>query len=560
MTKNKDYTRLNKFSDLYECARLAYEETMERMERSIEQYHGSSQIDGGLENANAVRNITYELIESAISSDIPYVKVSAESYSEKGENLSQAVERLLYNTREKLPLDEINDADERSTYIFGGSILFLEWIKEERAGCDGEIRLRQITPRDFVPEPGITRLEDMSYCFLRFTTNKGELVSKYGVSKSELDLADCEFRWGEAASMNDTVNVIITFYKGDDGTVGRFVFSGDLVLSDEPDYYGSYTDDSIDSKDKNSDYENIYLQNVDENGKIIKVKKYRSREFPLILRKNISLEGSLLGASDADILRPVQQAINKIESRIMQKLLRAGVTPIMPEDASVSLSNAIFGQVIKIKAGESTSQYGTVDTTPDISQDIAEADRLYDQAKRLVGISDAYQGIDYNKVESGYAKSLRIRQAEGRLESKRRMKSIAYERLYKLIFQHYLSFSKNSKSLVYKDDFGIVKDQKFDKRDFIQMNEAGEYYYYDNLVFTTDRDLFEEYQREAIWEKNLENLKSGTLGDTSDPKTLLRYWQFQQKAHYPNAKENAEYFKKIVENERIDKDGRDTYT
>jgi hypothetical protein len=140
------------------------------------------------------------------------------------------------------------------------------------------------------------------------------------------------------------------------------------------------------------------------------------------------------------------------------------------------------------------------------------------------------------------------------------MKSIAYERLYKLIFQHYLSFSKNSKSLVYKDDFGIVKDQKFDKRDFIQMDEAGEYYYYDNLVFTTDRDLFEEYQREAIWEKNLENLKSGTLGDTSDPKTLLRYWQFQQKAHYPNAKENAEYFKKIVENERTDKDGRNAYT
>lgn len=560
MTKNKDYTRLNKFSDLYECARLAYEETMERMERNIEQYHGSSQIDGGLENANAVRNITYELIESAISSDVPYAKVSAESYSEKGENLSQAVERLLYNTREKLPLDEINDADERSTYIFGGSILFLEWIKEENSGCDGEIRLRQITPRDFVPEPGITRLEDMSYCFLRFTTNKSELVSKYGIAKSELDLADCEFRWGGAASMNDTVNVIIAFYKGDDGTVGRFVFSGDLVLSDEPDYYGSYTDDIIDFKDKNSDYENIYLQNTNENKKIIRVKKYRSKEFPLILRKNISLDESLLGASDADILRPVQQAINKIESRIMQKLLRAGVTPIMPEDASVSLSNAIFGQVIKIKTGESTSQYGTVDTTPDISQDITEADRLYDQAKRLVGISDAYQGIDYNKVESGYAKSLRIRQAEGRLESKRRMKNIAYERLYKLIFQHYLSFSRNSKSLIYKDDFGIVKDQKFDKRDFIQMNEAGEYYYYDSLVFTTDRDLFEEYQREAIWEKNLENLKSGTLGDTSDPKTLLRYWQFQQKAHYPNAKENAEYFKKIVENERINTDGRDAYT
>lgn len=546
----KDYTRLEKFSELYECAKLAYDETLDRLERNLNQYLGSVEIDGGLENASAVRNITYELIESAISSAVPYAKVDLECYSEKGEMLSQAVERLLYTTRERLPMDEINDMDERCTYIFGGSLLLLEWVKDEEQRGDGEIRLRQISPRDFIPEPGILRLEDMSYCFLRFTTNKGELVSKYGVREEELHKSDCGFRWGEAASMDDATNVIIAFYKGEGGKVGRFVFSGDLVLSDEPDYYGACTNDI-----ENSDYENIYLQNNGEDQATVKVKKYRPREFPLILRRNISSEGSLLGASDADILRPTQQAINKIESRIMQKLLRSAVTPIMPEDASVSLSNAVFGQVIKIKAGESASQYGTVDTTPDISQDIEEADRLYDQAKRLIGISDAYQGIDLNKVESGYAKSLRIRQAEGRLESKRRMKNIAYERLYKLIFQHYLAFGNTRRSLIYKDGFGEIKDQRFDKRDFIEMGEDGEYRYFDRLVFTVDTDLFEEYQREAIWEKNLENLKSGTLGDTNSATTLLRYWQFQQKAHYPNAKENVEYFKKIVENERNDKNG-----
>ena len=551
MIKNKkDYTKLEKFSDLYECACLAYEETMEGLERNLSQYRGSLEIDGGLESANAVRNITYELIESAISSEVPYAKVDAESYSEKGEMLSQAVERLLYTTRERLPLDEINDTDERCTYIFGGSLLLLEWIKGEEQGCDGDIRLRQISPRDFIPEPGIMRLEDMSYCFLRFTTNKGELKSKYGVTDEELERIDCGFRWGEAASMDDVASVIIAFYKGEGGRVGRFVFSGDLVLSDEPDYYGTYLGD-----EENKEYDNISLQNEEKSELTIKVKKYRPKEFPLVLRKNISSEGSLLGASDADILRPTQQAINKIESRIMQKLLRSGVTPIMPEDASVSLSNAIFGQVIKIKAGESVSQYGTVDTTPDISQDIEEANRLYDQAKRLVGISDAYQGIDLNKVESGYAKSLRIRQAEGRLESKRRMKNIAYERLYKLIFQHYLAFSSGRRSLVYKDGFGEIRNQRFDKRDFIEMGEDGEYRYFDRLVFTVDTDLFEEYQREAIWERNLENLQSGTLGDTANPATLLRYWQFQQKAHYPNAKENVEYFKKIIEKERNDNYG-----
>ena len=553
INNRKDNTNLNKFSELYECARLAYEETLEGFERNLQQYRGSTAIDGGLENASAVRNITYELIESAISAEIPYAKVEAESYSDRGEALSGAVERLLYTTRERLPLDEINDSDERCTYIFGGSLLFVEWVKDDE-GADGDVRLRQISPRDFIPEPGITRLEDMSYFFLRFTTNKGELRSKYHIKDEELDLLDLGFRWGEAASMDDTVNVIFAFYRGEDGRVGRFVFSGDLALSDEPDYYGAYLEDA-DGGRYISDYENICLQNPDNSEKTVKVRRYRPKAFPIVLRRNISSEGDLFGASDADILRPTQQAINKIESRIMQKLLRSAVTPIMPEDASVSLSNAIFGQVIKIKAGESASQYGTVDTTPDISQDIAEADRLYDQAKRLIGISDAYQGIDLNKVESGYAKSLRIRQAEGRLESKRRMKNIAYEELYKLIFQHYLAFSKNSRSLIYKDGFGEIRDHRFDKRDFIEMDEAGEYYYFDKLVFSIDTDLFEEYQREALWERNLENLRSGTLGNPENSKTLLRYWQFQQKAHYPNAKENVEYFKKIVENERCKNDG-----
>ncbi len=536
--------RLKKFSMLYECAKRAYGETEERLERNLEQYRGSQVIDGGIENACIVRNITYELIESALSPDVPYAKVEAESYSEKGERLAQATERLLYKARERLPMDEINDQDERSTYVFGGSLLLVEWVSTE--GEEG-VRVRCISPRDFIPEPGIGRIEDMSYCFLKFITTKGELISRYGVSEDELHLADSGYEWGEALSLDDTVSLIIAFYKNEDGRVGRFIFSGDLALSDEPDYYGGLYSKTGDFAGENDEYENISLQNTDGTSKNIRVKRYRPKEFPLILRKNISSEGELLGTSDADTLRGVQQAINKVESRIMQKLIRAGVTPIMPEDASVSLSNAIFGQVIKIKSGENISQYGTVDTTPDITQDIKEADRLYDQAKRMLGISDTYQGIDHNKVESGYAKSLRIAQSQGRLESRRRMKSIAYERLYKMIFQHYLAFSTTARALTYKDGFGTVRDTSFDRRDFIVKDYRGEYCFFDGLVFATDNDLFAEYQREAIWEKNLANLNSGTLGDKTDPATLLRYWQFQQRAHYPNARENVEYFKKIVE-------------
>ena len=62
-----------------------------------------------------------------------------------------------------------------------------------------------------------------------------------------------------------------------------------------------------------------------------------------------------------------------------------------------------------------------------------------------------------------------------------------------------------------------------------------------------------DYQRESLWQRNLENLKAGTLGDPSAIPTLLRYWQCQERAHYPHARENVEYFTELLkeENERL---------
>ena len=51
------------------------------------------------------------------------------------------------------------------------------------------------------------------------------------------------------------------------------------------------------------------------------------------------------------------------------------------------------------------------------------------------------------------------------------------------------------------------------------------------------------------WEKNLEMLKSGSLGDVNSPKTLLKYWQMQERAGYPNASENVKYFEDMVRKE-----------
>ena len=554
---NETKARFERIRELYSEASLAAEDNRERLERQMAQYLGSSDIDGSTERASVVRNITYELIESEINADIPLPKVDTSCYSSQREQNARAIERLSSALRSRLPFEELNDRDERFTYIYGGSVFYIEWDSSitDNAG-EGSVKVHLISPLDFIPQPGIDSVEDMEYCFLHFTTTRSELVSKYGVAESDLALAECEYLASLDDPMGDAVAIIVAFYKDNEGQVGKLVFSGDLLLSDIPSYYkrktavcrecgkpvGLCACESPATEYIDLDAESVSLPD----GSQAEIPYYIPTCFPLVVRKNTIGDMTLLGGSDCERIRPQQQAINKVESRILQKLLRAGVTPVMPEGTAVSLNNSVFGQIIKTRPGESMASYGTIDTTPDISRDIEEADRLYDHAKRVLGISDALQGLDSTSSESGYARQLKISRASSRLETKKRMKHLAYCRIYEIIFKHYLAFADEPRRYAYKDTFGRMHFSEFNRYDFIEQDKNGRYYYDDSYLFTVDINADDQYQSEALWEINLTNLERGTLGDKNSPATLLRYWQLQDKAHFPYARENVEYFQDII--------------
>ena len=561
----KEFKRLSFFKELYENAKSAYAEKCAELDTYMEQYLGSDMIDGSHERACTVRNITYEMIESQVSSDIPPPKVDAACYSEERDRNAKSIERLLLSVRDRLSYEEMNDIDERYTYIYGSSVWYAEWDNSETLGSEiGSVKLHCLSPKCFIPQPSVASVDDMEYCFLEFTSSVSEIERKYSTPSDDMELLD--FDVDSAESDKDNARVIIAFYRDETGEIGRFVFSGDLTLSDLPKYYKRkrkvckicLKDSSECTCDKNSftelnvDFEKINLSLI--NPELIKeteIPYYTPKSFPIVIRKNTSCDERLFGQSDCKFLRPQQQAINKIESRILQKLLRAGITPIVPEDATISLNNSVFGQVIKMKPGESAQQYGKVDTTPDISQDIAEAERLYDQAKRTLGISDALMGISNSKNESGYARQLQISQATGRLESKRKMKHTAYADLDRIIFELYLAFADEPRALSYKDAYGRIHNAEFSRYDFLSFDEKrGSYYYDDAYLFSVDLNGGAEYQRESLWQRNLENLTSGALGDPKNSITLLRYWQAQERAHYPHARENVEYFTLAVEEEK----------
>ena len=558
--------KLGFFKELYENAKCAVDDYHSELDRHMAQYKGSYEIDGSTERASTVRNITYEIIESQVSSEIPISKIDPYTYSERTARCAGAAGRLCTAVRSHLPFEQMNDLDERYTYIYGGSVWFVEWNNSLSFGGErGGVEVHCLSPKSFIPQPGITSVEDMEYCFLRFITTRSEVMRKYGISSEAAKGLDCEYSYDEGFADGDAVTVVVTFFRDETGEIGQYVFSGDTELSSIPAYYKrkirrckrcGRVEGGCECPDGDFEVADLFTEELGEEIKAIfpaarelTVPYYTPKRFPIVIRKNTTCEDLVFGQSDCSFIRPEQQAINKVESRILQKLLRAGITPVMPEDATVALGNAVFGQVIRMKPGERLDQYGKIDTTPDISQDIEEAERLYDHAKRTLGISDAYQGIDTYMNESGVAKQLRISQANSRLESKRRMKYSAYADIDRLIFEHYLAFADEPRTVSYKDAYGRIHSEEFNRRDFLDFDKrTGELFYNDAFLFTVDLNGGSEYQREVLWARNLENLRSGTLGDMTDPVTLLRYWQSQERAHYPYARENVEYFSLIIEN------------
>jgi hypothetical protein len=277
---------------------------------------------------------------------------------------------------------------------------------------------------------------------------------------------------------------------------------------------------------------------------------YRPKTLPIVVRKNTSQERHLYGVSDCDIIRPQQQAINKIETRIQEKILRAGVLAMVPEGHKFDLTNEVFRDVVET-APENVGLFGRIDLQVDVSQDRLQAERLYDHAKRILGISDSYQGQYDPSAQSGIAKQMQIQQSAGRLESKRRMKNAAYADVDRIIFELYLAYADEPRPVAYRDANGRRQNIAFNRYDFVRRNEQGEWYYDDRYLFAADASVDVEGNRALLWEQNANNFRAGAYGDPAAIDTLLVYWRNMERAHYPNARENVERFEAIQQQQQM---------
>lgn len=603
--------RLSFFVGLYEEARAEADGYYEKLTQHLEQYKGSKKLDNTDEEAEVVRNITYELVESQVTSYIPTPSVSPKMQSEENERLARAIETMLRNKRDELPFERMNDIDERYNPIYGGSVWLCEWDDSILThNTVGDVKLTCLSPRHFVGQPHLFDVQEMEYLFITFETTKEDIVRRFGVTPEEAERTE-----NDDDADDKTATLYVCYYKNDADKICQFIWSCDTVLLDVEDFYqrkrrycehcgereGVCKCEKPKFKLKNEEYEELTRDVVrtfappipavspvmengmpvydvqkkqvvdeangpvsfEENGLLMPLMEdvsvprmaptqlpfYTPSLFPVVIRKNTSEEDALLGQSDCEFIRPQQQAINKLESRIHQKLIESGVYAIVPEDFDGELNNSVFKKVFRVSQG-TKGLYDRLDLEANVSQDIAQSERLYDQAKRILGISDTYQGQRDTSAQSGKAKELQIQQAAGRLDSKRQMKNTAYADIDRIIFQYYLAYADEPRPATFRDAEGTLQNCVFNRYDFLAQDEAGEWYYNDQFLFRTDASIDVDRSREALWQENRQNFQSGAYGDPAQSRTRLIFWLNMERMHYPFAHDNVERIREDVRREQ----------
>lgn len=273
---------------------------------------------------------------------------------------------------------------------------------------------------------------------------------------------------------------------------------------------------------------------------------YYPKAFPLLVRKNVSAANKFLGNSDCEPIADFQDAINRILSKVTKKVLKAGSYITKPRDLHVNLSDEDVVP-IDIERPEQVAMVKAVDMKFDHAADIALATRLYDMAKSVMGITDSFQGKPDTTAQSARAKEAQIAQAAGRVRSKQVMKNAVYADLYEMMFRFMLAYADEPRTYTSTGQSGDQVQQIFNRYDFLEQDEYGNWYYDDQYLFSVDESGMNGNNPRFLMEDLRTDLSIGAYGNKDDPETMLAYWQEKEIMGYPNAKRNVERWQRKIE-------------
>lgn len=261
---------------------------------------------------------------------------------------------------------------------------------------------------------------------------------------------------------------------------------------------------------------------------------YKPDLFPIILQRSVSVYGQLLGNSDVDVIRDQQNTINRIEQKIIDRLVKAGTRITLPDKANLR-TDPEDGERWYIGNAADKAMIGLYDFKGDLEYELLYLANVYEEARQILGITDSFQGRQDTTATSGKAKEFSAAQAAGRLESKRVMKDAAYAAIFELMFKFALAYSDEPRPVTYKDFKGEAQYEEFNRYDFLKRDTDGAWYWNDQFLFSCDTSAPLASNREAMWQETRMNLQTGAFGDPSSTETLILFWAKMEELHYPGA-------------------------
>ena len=276
---------------------------------------------------------------------------------------------------------------------------------------------------------------------------------------------------------------------------------------------------------------------------------YKPDIYPVIQQKSVSVYGMFNGDSDVDKIKDQQNTTNRLSSKIIDKLLKSGSYITLPDDAYIE-TGAEDMKIIRPGDPAKKALIDVYDLQGNTQQDMAYLQEVYEEARQVIGITDSFQGRRDATATSGKAKEFAAAQSAGRLESKRRMKDAAYAAMYEAMFKFKLAYTDEPRPVVSQDNHGQTVYEEFNKYDFLEQDEAGEWYWNDQFLFSCDSSSSLANNREAMWQETRLNLQTGAFGDPTNINTLILFWTKMAMLHYPGAEDTLSYLKEMLQQQQ----------
>lgn len=273
---------------------------------------------------------------------------------------------------------------------------------------------------------------------------------------------------------------------------------------------------------------------------------YKPNLYPLVLRKNVSLFGQFLGASDVDAIESQQNTINKLSTKIGKKILGSGSFTTKPKGAKLEITDE-DNMVMNVNGPSDLEAIKTFSTQADVSSDLNYQNAVYEESRQELGVTDSLQGRKDATATSKIAKEFSASQAAGRMESKKVMKQAAFADLFELMFKLILAYADEPRAVLSYNEQGQKEYLTFNKWDFLRQDAAGVWYWNDAFLFSCDSSAPLASNREAMWQEARMNLETGAYGDKTAPETLVLFWSVMKELHYPLAAKALDMAQKLVE-------------